>query len=281
MHYTGGGLESLVEAVEYVIERIWHPLSSISRAKRLVFRGFIRETLKTSRVYHSTVILSLYYLYKLRGTIRGSMLGQQYDPHGGYCLEELALTSPLFDDGDNYGFDSYSASMSSNHDDHLYFARNTFIGALIAASKYHQEKSPLNMDWARYTNLELSQVNDLELEFLGCIKYHLHVSTEEYEFWNVELLNEVHQVLSEDHHRRSHHEHHDYVSISGKNKMTGKSPHYSGKIRSVRIQIHGLKMDSWKSSKYDSVYEQKVEIGDQDFMVTVRRAESRRGVWPL
>ncbi|ORX89006.1 hypothetical protein K493DRAFT_410692 [Basidiobolus meristosporus CBS 931.73] len=281
MHYTGSGLESLVEAVEYVIENIWHPLSSISRTKRLVFRSFIRETVKASQVYPSTVVLSLYYLYKLRGTIQSNMLGQYYDPYGGYCLEELALTSPLFEEIDVHEFDSHLALMNCNHDDRLYFARNTFIGALIAASKYHQEKSPLNMDWARYTNLELSQVNDLELEFLGCIKYHLHVSTEEYEFWNAELLNEAYHFIARDHGKKPHHECNDYVSISGKNKMATRNSSYGGRIRSVRIQIHGLKMNTWKASKYDSVYEQEIEFARQNFTMTVRRAESFRGVLPL
>ncbi|KAK9766032.1 PHO85 cyclin-5 [Basidiobolus ranarum] len=243
MHYTNtgndinGGLESLVDAVEYVIDRVWSPFGSVSRTKRLIFRGFVRETVKTSRVFYSTVMISLYYLYKLRGIIGSNLLNQEY------CLEEMGLTTPLFEDGGlGLEFDGHS---TVNHDDRLCFAKNTFIGALIAASKYHQENSPLNMDWARYTNSELSKVNDLELEFLGCIKYNLHVSTEIYESWNLELLSEVRNALLVAHHKKRALERNNWNSTSSKSKMTD---HY---ISAVRMQ-----MDSWKSTQYDSIYKQ-------------------------
>ncbi|ORY06090.1 hypothetical protein K493DRAFT_27166 [Basidiobolus meristosporus CBS 931.73] len=261
MHYIGvadGELESLVDTVEYVIDRVWHPFGAVSRTKRLIFRGFVREIVKTSRVLHSTVMISLYYLYRIRRIIENNVFGRQHELHGDDCLVEMGLAAPLFGEE---RFDEL-ATLETDSSDRLYFAKNTFLGALIVAAKYHQEISALNMDWARYTNSTLSQVNDLELEFLCCIQYRLHVSKEQYEFWCAELLTEVQRALTVPQSKGKGH-----GRPTGKLKSVDRNICHTSKQYPTRLRI-----DSWKLGNCSSIY---------DFPILVGAINSKNDVWPL
>ncbi|ORY00562.1 hypothetical protein K493DRAFT_312774 [Basidiobolus meristosporus CBS 931.73] len=69
--------------------------------------------------------------------------------------------------------------------------RKALIGALMAASKYHQDHAPTNSDWARYTSLDLREVTRVELAFLHRSHHQLFVSVAEYERWSLDLMKEI------------------------------------------------------------------------------------------
>ncbi|ORX77649.1 hypothetical protein K493DRAFT_342898 [Basidiobolus meristosporus CBS 931.73] len=192
---SGDFIECLVDAVEYVVEKIWYQHCSLGRTKRLLLRAFVRETIKTSRVFYSTVMISLLYIYRIQPLLTSEVsLQSAYDSlvrdSSSYdsCNE---ISTPLFSD---------DKDLHSNHplkmQDYSTHVRKALVGALMAASKYHQEHAPTNSDWARYTSLDLTEVTKVELAFLHCSHYRLFVSVAEYEKWSLGLMKEIHHEQS-------------------------------------------------------------------------------------
>ncbi|KAK9764147.1 PHO85 cyclin-5 [Basidiobolus ranarum] len=189
---SGEFIECLVDAVEYVVEKIWYQHTSLGRTKRLLLRAFVRETIKTSRVFYSTVMISLLYIYRIQ-----PLLTSEVSVQSAYkTLRQDATTydssseikSPLFSSEEKIS-DDYPMEIQdcSTH------VRTALVGALMAASKYHQEHAPTNSDWARYTSLDLTEVTKVELAFLHCSHHRLFVSVSEYERWSLGLMQEINQ----------------------------------------------------------------------------------------
>ncbi|ORX95186.1 hypothetical protein K493DRAFT_315127 [Basidiobolus meristosporus CBS 931.73] len=97
------------------------------------------------------------------------------------------------------------------------------------------------MDWARYTSSTLAQVNDLEMEFLDCIQYDLHVSKEEYELWTVELWREVQEAV------RSKWRAHKRAS-TGKAKSSARHHHHVSNPYTSSLRFDSRRHDQHASS---------------------------------
>ncbi|KAK9767174.1 PHO85 cyclin-5 [Basidiobolus ranarum] len=199
----GDFVECLVDAVEYTIESIWYAEASLSRTKRLLLRAFIRETIKSSRVYYSTVMISLLYLYRLKrvfsldlSIINSLVLDSHRLPKLLHDTDYFSkdFSKPLFDKDGSADY----ATLSCNSEARYHSARSSFIGAIIAASKFHQERSPTNYEWARFSKMSVREVGLTEIAFLQCLKYQLFVPVQEYELWSEQLMREVrtHKVNS-------------------------------------------------------------------------------------
>ncbi|KAK9765503.1 PHO85 cyclin-5 [Basidiobolus ranarum] len=189
---SGEFVECLVDAVEYVVEKIWYRHSSLSRTKRLLLRAFVRETIKTSRVFYSTVMISLLYIYRMQPLLTSEIsLQSAYKSlvqGTATCDHSHKLNTPLFSSERK----DFSSSYPTEIQDCTTHVRKALIGALMAASKYHQDHAPTNSDWARYTSLDLKEVTKVELAFLHCSRHELFVSVPEYERWSLDLMNEIH-----------------------------------------------------------------------------------------
>ncbi|ORX91535.1 hypothetical protein K493DRAFT_339304 [Basidiobolus meristosporus CBS 931.73] len=192
----GDYVECLVDAVEYTIENIWYAETSLSRTKRLLLRAFVRETIKSSRVFYSTVMISLLYLYRIKRLIGldsslviSQILDSRHLPKLLFDIDYFSedLSTPLFISSGQ----PTDASFSCNSEARYNSARSFFIGAIIAASKFHQERSPTNYEWARFSKMSVHEVGLTEVTFLQCLNYQLFVPVHEYELWSEQLMREV------------------------------------------------------------------------------------------
>lgn len=66
--------------------------------------------------------------------------------------------------------------------------RRMFLSALIASTKYLQDKNYSNRAWSKISGLPVSEINCNEREFLASIDYRLFVSQKSFVQWSFNIL---------------------------------------------------------------------------------------------
>ncbi|CAG8449563.1 24017_t:CDS:2 [Dentiscutata erythropus] len=65
----------------------------------------------------------------------------------------------------------------------------TFTVALMLANKFLDDNTYTNKTWSEVTNIPVSEINTMEMEFLGSLNYQLYVSEKQYFDWVQNLSN--------------------------------------------------------------------------------------------
>ncbi|KAK4699877.1 PHO85 cyclin-5, partial [Phenoliferia sp. Uapishka_3] len=183
----------LVGASVIAIESIWGgPAVSPSNSPAVLpLQWFVKEVLRRSRTSCSTLQVALYYLHKARRDIRATVanaarveLGLVADSYPSPPMspnlsgEELAIKSEQIQDA------VVDASGSA-----VLCGRRMFLAALIAASKYLQDKNYSNRAWAKISGLTTKEITDNERVFLGLLDYRLHLGAEDFDRWTDRLAS--------------------------------------------------------------------------------------------
>ncbi|KAF0545112.1 putative mucin [Gigaspora margarita] len=103
----------------------------------------------------------------------------------------------------------------------------TFTVALMLANKFLDDNTYTNKTWSEVTNIPVSEINTMEMEFLGSLNYQLYVSEKQYFDWvqNLSTYFRIGDNLHDDnnnnspdctisitsqqqhHHQHQHHQH--------------------------------------------------------------------------
>ena len=67
-----------------------------------------------------------------------------------------------------------------------------FLAALIAASKYLQDRNYSNRAWSTITGLPIYEINANEICFLKLIDYNLFIAEDVFKRWSSLLLMHIH-----------------------------------------------------------------------------------------
>lgn len=73
-------------------------------------------------------------------------------------------------------------------------ARRMFLGCLIVAYKYLQDRTYSNVAWSRITGLSVLEITAVEAEVLGYIDYRLTVSEETFKRWSLLIVAEAAKI---------------------------------------------------------------------------------------
>lgn len=118
---------------------------------------FVRETLRRSRTSCSTLQAALLYCLRIAPAVRAARLKHA-------CL-------PV-------GTSWYT---------HLLCRRRIFLAAIMAASKFLQDRNYSNKAWVRISGLPLQELSSVEREFLAAIRWDLNVRPDEWQSWTRKL----------------------------------------------------------------------------------------------
>ncbi|SCV71966.1 BQ2448_4660 [Microbotryum intermedium] len=199
----------LVGASVLAIESIWGASPSTTEAtvtdgNVLPLHWFVKEVLRRSRTSCSTLQLALYYLHKSRRTIRETVARAE-DCRPQYVRLEVRLrrgAAARADADADAAYPSPPLSPTDRHvvSDEVRFAqlaelqqspvlcgRRMFLAALIAASKYLQDRNYSNRAWARISGLPVLEVNANERAFLVMIGFSLHLDASDFCRWTQRL----------------------------------------------------------------------------------------------
>ncbi|KAI8096615.1 uncharacterized protein BX664DRAFT_324410, partial [Halteromyces radiatus] len=156
-------IRSLVELTVNVIESIWPTQQHSSdnattncndttkRTGRVAdTKHFIKHFLKASRTRHSTLLIAIFYLFRLKPKLA------------------TVLTTAMPSDRPYYAC-----------------GRRMFLSAVILAHKYQNDRTYRNTSWAALTGLPVEQITRSERLFLQLMDYQLYISKESYEQWTL------------------------------------------------------------------------------------------------
>ncbi|KAL1916541.1 uncharacterized protein VTP21DRAFT_5732 [Calcarisporiella thermophila] len=146
-------VSNLVDIAALVIGSIW-PQKTIN-PKVLALRDFIEVTLRRSRTSYSTFQTALFYICRVRNKIVA------------YRRDDVPVN------------------------DLVKCGRRMFVGALIVANKFLQDKNYRNRAWSKITSLSNLEVNEIERTFLRLIDYNLYLTSEVFSSWTGFLLSQA------------------------------------------------------------------------------------------
>ena len=129
---------------------------------------FVRETLRRGRASCSTLQAALLYCVRLSDAIQRSKAAA-----APAALEGLAVEEALKRRED--------ACM-------LRCPRRMFLAAVMAASKFLQDRTYSNRAWSRVSGLPVRELGKIERCFLAAIDYRLVVTNGEWEAWAAKLM---------------------------------------------------------------------------------------------
>lgn len=146
-------IDKLIETSAEIIDSIWSK-KKVTNAKVMPTAQFIREILKRSRATYSILQLALFYIFRIKKLIFESLQQPNQPYHELICC-----------------------------------GRRMFLAALMASSKYLNDKNYKNKTWSRVASLNILEINATEMIFLRLIDYQLYVSKPLYDKW-VSLLHD-------------------------------------------------------------------------------------------
>lgn len=146
-------IDKLIETSAEIIDSIWSK-KKVTNAKVMPTAQFIREILKRSRATYSMLQLALFYIFRIKKLIFESFQQPNQPYHELICC-----------------------------------GRRMFLAALMASSKYLNDKNYKNKTWSRVASLSILEINATEMIFLRLIDYQLYVSKPLYDKW-VSLLHD-------------------------------------------------------------------------------------------
>ncbi|KAI8338709.1 hypothetical protein BC941DRAFT_423667 [Chlamydoabsidia padenii] len=153
MHESENHLDyvhSNVDMTVHTIDSIW-PKSTLDTNNKVVdTRTFIKHILRHSRTRHSTLLIAIFYLFRIK--------------------PRLAKTVHAVPKEDRR---------------YLLCGRRMFLVALTCAWKYQEDKSPGSKFWAKISGLPIVQITQAERLFLGLLDYQLHIPKASYDQWTV------------------------------------------------------------------------------------------------
>ncbi|KAK4049474.1 PHO85 cyclin-5 [Microbotryomycetes sp. JL221] len=202
----------LVGASVLAIESIWgsSPVDATStEAGVLPIQWFVKEVLRRSRTSCSTLQLALYYLHKSRRDIRDavaradasreecSKLEQKIkaDRDAAQKLDDSYPSPPMSPISDAGTLSSTEliqdrlASLLECQTSPILCGRRMFLAALIAASKYLQDRNYSNRAWSRISGLPVNEINSNERAFLTLVGFDLHLGAAEFRKWTERLAS--------------------------------------------------------------------------------------------
>lgn len=146
-------VHSLVDMTVHTIDSIWTAPPAIhgtpsSNARTVDTRTFVKTLLQLSRTRHSTLLIAIFYLFRIKPRLQKSL-----------------------------------AFSSVEDRRYLICGRRMFLVSLLLACKYQNDVTPKNSVWARASGLPVAQINHAERLFLGLLDYQLFISKESYEQW--------------------------------------------------------------------------------------------------
>jgi len=163
-------VESLVDTTATIIETIWCNFPVVTTAQIIPLRLFIKETLKRSRTFLSTLKIAQIYLLRIQSKINS--------------LHSSITTFNNNNCNNNNIYGPSSSSLSDNKNiDPATCGRRMFLASLIVASKYLQDKNYSNTAWSKICGLQVKEINMVERRFLQLICYNLYVSEELFDNW--------------------------------------------------------------------------------------------------
>ncbi|SCZ88582.1 BZ3500_MvSof-1268-A1-R1_Chr2-1g04505 [Microbotryum saponariae] len=195
----------LVGASVLAIESIWGASHSTTEAtvtdgNVLPLHWFVKEVLRRSRTSCSTLQLALYYLHKSRRTIRETVArAEDSRPEyvrlevrlrrGADAVADAAYPSPPLLPTDRHVVpdETRFAQLAESQQSPVLCGRRMFLAALIAASKYLQDRNYSNRAWARISGLPVLEVNANERAFLVMIGFSLHLDATDFCRWTQRL----------------------------------------------------------------------------------------------
>jgi len=172
---------NLVDVTAMIIEMLW-PSTDLQKSKakeRVVpLRSFVSATLKRSRTTFTILKAALLYLFKVKNREPSVIAATA-------STSSLSSTSivPL----DNH----FSTANHKMVADIAKCGRRMFLGALIAACKYIQDKNFSNRTWSKIAVLPVSEINLIESTFLRLIDYRLAFSPDMFDRWQTLLLAQI------------------------------------------------------------------------------------------
>ncbi|SGY24255.1 BQ5605_C019g09026 [Microbotryum silenes-dioicae] len=187
------------------IESIWGASHSTTEAtvtdgNVLPLHWFVKEVLRRSRTSCSTLQLALYYLHKSRRTIRETVArAEDSRPEyvrlevrllrGADAVADVAYPSPPLLPTDRHvvSDETRFAQLAESQQSPVLCGRRMFLAALIAASKYLQDRNYSNRAWARISGLPVLEVNANERAFLVMIEFSLHLDASDFCRWTQRL----------------------------------------------------------------------------------------------
>ncbi|ORX80253.1 hypothetical protein K493DRAFT_412176 [Basidiobolus meristosporus CBS 931.73] len=151
-------INTLIDETVHFIQYIW-PNDS-SKAQGIPLKVFIQEILRRSHTSFSTLLTSLIYLFRLKTAVakRSQSLGHE---------------------------------STSNTHNQWRCGRRMFLSALIAATKFLQDKGINNMVWSSLSGLDIREINTNERIFLELIEYNVFVSSALFSWWSNLLISKI------------------------------------------------------------------------------------------
>jgi hypothetical protein len=119
----------------------------------------MQETLRRSHSRYTTLVLALYYLFKIRPHLPQDQIYEHLD-------------------------DAHSTRV-------LWCGRRMFLSALILASKYLQDRNYSARGWSKISGLSASEITENEHAFVKAIQWNLYVTHTTFERWSDVLLGNV------------------------------------------------------------------------------------------
>ncbi|ORX80252.1 hypothetical protein K493DRAFT_98407 [Basidiobolus meristosporus CBS 931.73] len=211
-------VESLVDVSATIIESIWPNHSASTKTKILPLKEFIRETLQRSKTSFSTLQTALFYLFRARDLIRSDSLdspstkighvlsGNSFvstvDIEDGFANHSTAppLPSPPLTPAQAVSRNNHqkphlptneTTSTSCGPLNPIFCARRMFLAALIAASKFLQDKNYSNKAWSKITGLPPSEINLNEISLLSLLDYRLFITPVLFSRWSAMLISHI------------------------------------------------------------------------------------------
>ena len=124
------------------------------------FEEFIKSLVSMTRTAYSVYLLALYYMVRMASP-----------------LNTHSLPSPL------------SPSLESDpYHRVLLCKRRVFLGCLMAASKFVNEKNLTNTSWAKLSKLSVKEVCAIERHVLSSLDYRLYIPVDLYFKWHRALI---------------------------------------------------------------------------------------------
>jgi hypothetical protein len=146
-----------VDMTVHAIDSIWPPATpsppqsanAPSDTKKVVdTRTFIKHILRNSRTRHSTLLIAIFYLFRIK-------------PRLSLALQALPTEERRY----------------------LLCGRRMFLVSLTLAWKYQEDRSPGSKFWAKVSGLPVTQITQAERLFLGLLDYKLHIPKDSYDQW--------------------------------------------------------------------------------------------------
>jgi hypothetical protein len=148
-------VDKLIDTSADIIDSIW---STRNLSNVMSTGSFIKEILKRSRTTFSALQLALFYLFRIKTSIK------------------------------NYNQQEYKRFVLCG--------RRMFLAALMVASKYLNDRNYRNKTWAKIACLPVQEINKTEYIFLDLIQYELYVSKPLYDKWVYLLHHHIQKSTS-------------------------------------------------------------------------------------